>query len=69
MDGNGVAAGKVIGVTGAAGLLGRAWIEWALDEDPDLRVLALVRPSLSVSPWRWLGSISRAHRRRITAVN
>ena len=59
---------RIIGVTGATGLLGHAWIEHALEHDPELRVLALVRPATAAAPSRWLASLRPPHRERITLL-
>ncbi len=59
---------KTIGVTGATGRLGRAWIDRALNDDPELRILALVRPSVAASPSQWLSSFRPTHRTRIECV-
>lgn len=63
-----MSAAKTIGVTGATGLLGHAWIEHALNHDRELRVLALMRPSTAAVPSRWLGSFSPSHRERIDVL-
>ncbi len=59
---------KTIGVTGATGRLGHAWIDRALTHDPELRVLALVRQSVAASPSRWLASFFPTHRACIETV-
>jgi nucleoside-diphosphate-sugar epimerase len=58
----------VVGVTGASGLLGRAWLRWTLRADPELEVLALVRQPTAVQQSAWWQSLPRLDRDRVRWV-